>query len=465
MDVSSLAKAIKGDVVTPDQPTYADAIKRWAKNAERRAAVVVFVKDEEDLAASIKFAKEHKLKFAIRGGGHNAAGASSAEEGLVVDLGKYLKQVRVDAEAKLAYIGGGAIWKDVDEEAIKYGLATVGGTVNHTGVGGLTLGGGLGWLSGRYGLASDNLRRATVVTADGSILRLQLDTENQDLFWGIRGGGSNFGVVTEFVLQLYPQRKTVYAGSIVYTMDNAEKVVNATQEWWLNIKEDEGMSQAATFHNGMPLFIACVFYNGSEAEGRERFKAFLDIEHIVDGTKEIPYEALNALQNAIVEPGLCYYLTGTAQKDPSMSSTLEVMKKLVEIAPEGFTPAVLAEYFPLEKINSVPTTETAFRRERKTYIVTIISWPNSEGEDKTARARAIARELDIILSKGQGISESTKLGYANYDMDHGAGDKESPAFDVKARQAFAGNYTRLQKLKKQYDPEVFFDRWFPIAPA
>ncbi|KAH6909363.1 FAD binding domain-containing protein [Coprinopsis sp. MPI-PUGE-AT-0042] len=464
MNVSSLAKAIKGDVVTPDQPTYADAIKRWAKNAERRAAVVVFVKDEEDVVASIKFAKEHKLKFAIRGGGHNAAGASSMEGGLVVDLGRYLKKVRVDTEAKLAYIGGGALWKDVDEEAIKYGLASVGGTVNHTGVGGLTLGGGFGWLSGRHGLVIDNLRRATVVTADGSILTAS-DTENQDLFWGIRGGGSNFGVVTEFVLQLHPQRKTVYAGPIVYTMNNVERVVSTIQNWSLNIKEDEGMIQATTFQNGMPLFVACVFYNGSEAEGRENFKAFLDIEHIVDGTKEIPYETLNTLQNAVAVPGRCYYLKGAAQRAVSASSVLEVMKKLGDVALEGFAPAVLTEYLPLDKINSVPTTQTAFRRERASNIVTVISWPHSEGEDKTPRARTLYGELDHILTQGQGISGSAKLGYANYDMDHAAGDRDSPAFDEKTRQAFADNYPRLQKLKKQYDPEVFFDKWFPIAPA
>ncbi|KAH6909362.1 FAD binding domain-containing protein [Coprinopsis sp. MPI-PUGE-AT-0042] len=464
MNVSSLAKAIKGDVVTPDQPTYADAIKRWAKNAERRAAVVVFVKDEEDVAASIKFAKEHELKFAIRGGGHNAAGASSIEGGLVVDLGKYLKEVRVDAEAKLAYIGGGALWKHVEEEAIKHGLASVGGTVNHTGVGGLTLGGGFGWLSGRHGLVIDNLRQATVVTADGSVLTAS-DTENQDLFWGIRGGGSNFGVVTEFVLQLHPQRKTVYAGPIIYTMNNVEKVVSTIQNWSLNIKEDEGMIQATTFQNGMPLLLACVFYNGSEAEGRENFKAFLDIEHIVDGTKEIPYEALNTLQNAFAEPGRCYYLKGAAQKAASVSSVLEIMKKLGDVASEGFAPTVATEYLPLDKVNSVPTTQTAFRRERTSNIITLISWPYSEGEDKTPRARALYGELDHILTQGQGISGSAKLGYANYDMDHAAGDKDSPAFDEKARQAFADNYPRLQKLKKQYDPEVFFDRWFPIAPA
>jgi FAD/FMN-containing dehydrogenase len=131
MDTSTLI--VKGDVITPSHEAYADAIKRWAKNAERQAAVVVFPKNAADVAASILFAKQHKLSFAIRGGGHNAAGASSVEGGLVVDLGKYLNQVRVDAEAELpvAYVGGGALWEHVDKAAIKHGLASVGGTVNH----------------------------------------------------------------------------------------------------------------------------------------------------------------------------------------------------------------------------------------------------------------------------------------------------------------------------------------------
>jgi FAD/FMN-containing dehydrogenase len=129
MDISTLK--VKGDVVTPTHPAYADAIKRWAKNAERRAAVVVFPKDAKDVAASILFAKERKLSFAIRGGGHNAAGASSVEGGLVVDLGKYINRVRIDTKAKLAYVGGGALWEQVDKEAIKHGLASVGGNVNH----------------------------------------------------------------------------------------------------------------------------------------------------------------------------------------------------------------------------------------------------------------------------------------------------------------------------------------------
>lgn len=134
MDISPLTQAVKGDVITPDHTEYSEALHRWAKNAERRAAAVVFVKDGEDVAAAIEFAKEHQLLFAIRGGGHNAGGASSAEGGIVVDLSRYLNKVTVDPEAKLGYIGGGCVWKHVDEEAIKFGLATVGGTVNHVSV-------------------------------------------------------------------------------------------------------------------------------------------------------------------------------------------------------------------------------------------------------------------------------------------------------------------------------------------
>lgn len=463
MDVSSLVQSVKGDVITPDHPEYSAALTRWAKNAERRAAAVVFVKDEEDVAATIKFAKEHKLLFAIRGGGHNAGGASSAEDGIVVDLSRYLNKVRVNSEAKLGYIGGGCVWKDVDEEAIKYGLATVGGTVNHTGVGGLTLGGGFGWLSSRHGLTIDNLRQATVVTADGSILTAN-ENENAELFWGIRGGGSNFGVVTEFVLQLYPQRETVFAGPIIYTMDKVEEVTAEVKKWWPTITEDEGVIQAISLHAEKPVMAIFVFYNGTEEEGRARFKPFFDIAHIMDGAKMIPYEKLNTLHNPKVDHGECYYLTGSTQREPSSTSIREAMERLSQVASEGYRwIGIMVEYHGLDKVNAVSPTATAFRRPRTPNIAIAISWsPNSDDGTRNQKARQLGKELDRIFTKADAIPGSVHLGYINYDMDP---DAPREANDEKARNGFGENYARLQKVKKQYDPDNFFNRWFPITPA
>jgi len=173
----------KGDIVTPQDQGYETVIDRWAANARRRAAVVAFVKDAKDVALAIMYAQKAALRIAIRGGGHSAAGTSSSEGGLIIDLSRCLNQVRVHADKKLAFVQGGAIWRTVDEAAIKYGLACVAGAVNDTGVGGLSVGGGYGWLSGAHGLVIDNTVEVTIVTADGSELRAN-EMQNSELFLG-----------------------------------------------------------------------------------------------------------------------------------------------------------------------------------------------------------------------------------------------------------------------------------------
>ncbi|TFK28966.1 FAD binding domain-containing protein [Coprinopsis marcescibilis] len=479
-EISGLINSVKGDVVTEDHPSYAAAISRWARNAERKAKVVVFVKNAEDVVASIAYAKEHKLAFAIRGGGHNSATASSVTGGLVVDLSRYLNNVRVDSESQLGYVGGGALWRDVDAEAIKFGLATVGGTVNHTGVGGLSLGGGYGWLGGRHGMVVDNIRQVTIVTADGSTLTAN-ETEHSDLFWGIRGGGSNFGVVTEFVFQLYPQRRTVFAGLVLYGADKAEQITELTKTWLYKRTADECMIQTATARNGVPVLAIFFFYNGSEAEGREAYKAFFDIEHIFNGAKEIPYEQLNSMQNPMVEHGRGYYLKGTTQKVPNATSLSEILAKCEQLGQEGeFVPGILHEYFNLDKVNAVSDSATPFRRGLDMNVLTVLSWDDDVSPEKTDKARAVAKEIGDIVARGQDVQGT---GYSNYETDAAGGsdgdrvveDSEAGSsvegsewpvdFDAKAKLGFSSNYPRLQQVKKQYDPELFFNRWYPISPA
>lgn len=192
---------------------------------------VVFPKDEKDVSEAIKFATANNLPLAVKGGGHNPSGASSIDDGLSFDLNRYFDTARVDPQNRLAYVGGGALWKTVDYAAIEHGLATPGGTVNHTGVGGLILGGGYGYLSAKHGLTIDNLVQATVVLADGSIVTAS-ETSHPDLFWAIRGAGGNFGIVTEFVLKLHPQRKTVFSGIVVFPAPLLDQVVAVVDRWW-----------------------------------------------------------------------------------------------------------------------------------------------------------------------------------------------------------------------------------------
>lgn len=273
-DLSSFRNAFKGDIITPSDEGYERAIVRWAFNAMRRAHIVAYVRDAADVSTALRYAKANGVKIAVHGGGHSPSGASSSEDGLVVDLSRYVNSVWVDPEAKLAYVGGGATWGMVDKATMEHGLAMTGGTVSHVrafhvanahhvltvasdrsrrvssygsdsvsrshGLQSLTVGGGYGWLSPMHGLTIDHLRQATVVTADGTI-HTASSTENSDLFWGIRGGGSNFGVVTEFVFHLHPQRRTVFGGPVLFTRDKVEAIARTIEEWFLSAGPKEAL--------------------------------------------------------------------------------------------------------------------------------------------------------------------------------------------------------------------------------
>ena len=294
-DISSLKQSFKGDIVTPADPNYKDAIARWAVNAERPARVVAFVKDEPDVCLALSYARNNNLPVAIRCGGHSPSGSSSAKDGLVVDLSRYFNYAVADPDTRTVRVGGGALWDTVEKESIKHNLATVAGSVSHVrnfllgppafcltqhphpghrlgfqgtlplrlvtnlsdGMSRLLLGGGYGFLTGQHGLAVDNLLQAcsllqlfsipfdriiqaTLITANGTTLTLS-DTENAELFWGIRGGGSNFGICTEFVLRLHPQRRTIFSGLVVYPAEVLSELITVLNRWWKNAKKNEGM--------------------------------------------------------------------------------------------------------------------------------------------------------------------------------------------------------------------------------
>ncbi|KAF8974279.1 hypothetical protein BDZ97DRAFT_1935235 [Flammula alnicola] len=429
IDTAALVEVLKGDVVTPGHLDYAEAISRWASNSERKAKAVAFVKNNEDVVSAIKFARANGLPIAVRGGGHHVGGASSIENGLVIDLSRYLDGVTVDPSKKLAYVGGGAVWATVDKEGIKHGLATVAGTVNHP-----SPWGGYGWLTAAHGLAIDNLVQATVVTADGSIL-VASNKDNEDLFFAIRGGGVNFGVVTEFVFQLYPQRPTIYAGTLIFAPPALEKLIQVTDI-------DEGMLQMTTVGpDGNPVIALFVFYNGTESEGRARFKPFFDIGPVADMTKERPYEELNALQNPMTGPGKAVYWKGVANKRPHHPSIAKAHEKITEL------------------------NATAFRREMVNNVLINITWDHKI-QDRTEEARKTAHEIaDIITGHQSEMTNSEILGYSNYDPDSAAPMEKAAVVIDKAKLVFGENYPRLQAIKKRYDPDNVFNKWFPIMPA
>lgn len=459
-------KSFTGDWITPDHPSYSEAIARWASNAERRAAAVAFVKNAQDIVIVLNHAKEHKSLIAIRGGGHSASGASSIEGGIVIDLSRYLADVRVDPAEKLAFIGGGAIWETVDKTTIKHGLATVGGTVNHTGVGGLLLGGGYGFLTGEHGLALDNLVKATVVTASGEVLTASA-TENADLFWGIRGAGCNFGVVTEFVLRLHPQRRTVFGGIVAYPPPLIDSAVSTTAKFVEEgLSEKEAIYYAQTMDpggSGNPFALLLLFWNGSEEEGRNHFKRFFDLGPVMNTCKEIPYEELNTLQNFTVPPGRNYYMSGVFSSGPQVDAAKNLVSRLPSLSKESNANFTIAyELLPKEKTLEVPNNATAHTRRPLFNVLLLATWGDKD-TNKLDVVRNASSELGRIVIQGEKvITEHHNTGYGNYNAEYVA--SPAGATGIAAQKLFGEKYARLQKLKKQYDPDGVFFKWNPITP-
>ncbi|KIM25633.1 hypothetical protein M408DRAFT_205383 [Serendipita vermifera MAFF 305830] len=474
-----LADGFTGDLVVATDPEYQASLLRFAKNAQRNAAMVAFVKSAEDVSKVITLVNARStgpgsIHVAVRGGGHSTSGSSSSEGGIVIDLSRYLNTARVDQERQLGYVGGGANWAAVDKEAIKYGLATTGGTVNHTGVGGLSLGGGLGWLMGEHGMTIDNILQVTLVTSDGSILTVN-STSHPDLYWGIRGGGPNFGCVTEFVFQLYPQRPTVFAGPLVFPPPLLPTVMDAVHEWYAGASEKEAAVVAMTSKGstGTPLVIAIVFYNGDEEEGRKRFSKLLSLGPIVDGTRMIPYEALNSLQNGTAPYGGNYHLSGTVRGERGIKAetAIQLFDQLVEIASapgecatDGVpVMAVVWEFFHLKKAASVASDATAYRmRVAHPASPIMIAW-QTDGPEATKDAKN--RILQLKQRLDEGLKDSFGGGRGKDDTGYGNYEMGNPQATDAAAPLYGENYPRLQELKAKYDPAMMFRSWYPIQPT
>src|SRR5829696_769737 len=229
LDTAGLQDGFRGELLRPQDPGYEDARKVWNGSISRFPALIARCAGVADVIAAVKFAKDNGLLVAVRGGGHSYPGHSVCDGGIVIDLSK-MKGIRVDPEARTARVQPGALWGELDHETQAVGLATTGGFVSHTGVAGLTLGGGIGWLHRKHGLTIDQLLSVDLITAGGEFVKAS-ETENAELFWGLRGGGGNFGIATEFEFRLHPVGPTVLAGAIFWPMEDAPALLRFYREW------------------------------------------------------------------------------------------------------------------------------------------------------------------------------------------------------------------------------------------
>jgi FAD/FMN-containing dehydrogenase len=324
-ELKELRDSLRGALLLPGQPGYDEARKVLNASIDRHPALIVQPTGTADVRTAVGFAREHSLLLAVKCGGHSYAGKSTCEGGMQIDLSRF-RGVRVDPAARVAYVDGGSLLGELDHEAMSQGLVTTSGTVSHTGVGGLTLGAGFGRLARRFGLALDNLRAVDIVTADGKLLRASTE-ENPDLYWGVRGGGGNFGVVTSFEFRLHPMQRQVIGGNLIFPIERARELLDFYASYSLEAPDelycDAIMSAPA---NGKPgVFIIDVCYSGPAAEADRILAPLRKLgTPIVDSIKSVDYVKLQRSNDRTDPRNVGTYLKSGFINDfpPALVSTL-----------------------------------------------------------------------------------------------------------------------------------------------
>ncbi|MGW4832599.1 FAD-binding oxidoreductase [Amycolatopsis japonica] len=456
-ETTTLREKLSGTVVTAADPGYDTARAVWNGDIDRRPAVVAECATREDVVTALAFGREKGLEITVRGGGHSFSGSAVADDGLVIDLGG-LRRITVDPDARTARAGGGAVWADLDETTQRYGLATVGGTVSDTGVGGLTLGGGFGWLTAKHGLTIDNLLSAEVVTADGRILRAS-EVEHPDLFWALRGGGGNFGVVTEFEFRLH-RVGLAEVGLFFWTLADAPDAMRFAKDVIATLPPGTGSmlvgitAPPAPFvppeHHFAPgLALVVAGFDGPERHERlvERIRGGLPTAFEL--LTPMPYAELQKLLDPTAPRGILAY-----EKSLYVSSLSEkVIDVIAARLPDKASPTTVMPIVPLQDtFSTVPDDATAFGGPRTPGFVIGLA-ATAPTPELLAADRAWVRSLwEELLPHSNNYG-----GYLNFMNEY---DED------RVRTAFgAEKYARLAAIKAVYDPDNVFHHNANIRPA
>jgi FAD/FMN-containing dehydrogenase len=445
-----------GRLIHPRDPEYDDTRAVFNAMIDRKPAVIARCRNAADVAAVIGLAREHGLPLSIYGGGHGVTGAAVVDDGIVLDL-RDINAVDVDVAGKVARVGGGATWGDVDAATQEHGLAVTGGRVSTTGVGGLTLGSGSGWLERKLGYVCDNLLQAEVVTADGRIVTAS-PAENDDLFWALRGGGGNFGIVTTFHLQLHELGPTVLGGLLVYPPDNASELVRFYREFLRTAPDAVGGGLAFICAppeefvpepvRGQPVIGVVVCYAGPVDEGEAAFKPLRDFgPPAVDMVAPMPYAAVQQLLDPANPHGMRNYWSGDFLADlPD-----EAVDVLVGIATKPVSPMTQIILVPGGgAVARVDDEATAFGQRNAPWNMHYLSmWADAADDDKNI---AYTRHLAASMKPW-----TTGEVYLNFIGDEGLTRVESAFGPAK--------WKRLTELKKKWDPDNVFRHNQNIPPA
>ncbi len=446
--------AVRGRVIQAADPEYEAARRVYNAQIDRRPALIVQCAGVADVIHAVNYARERKLPAAIRGGGHSAPGFGTCDGGIVIDLSR-LKGIRVDPDAATARMEGGCTWGDVDHATHIFGLATPGGIISTTGVGGLTTGGGFGYLSRRYGLACDNLISADVITADGQLRKADA-THNPDLFWAIRGGGGNFGVVVSFEFRLHPVAQ-VYAGPILYRPEDAAAVMRLFREFMPTAPREFSAFFAFLVVPSHPPFpenlwgqvlpgVMCA-YSGDLRAGeavtkplREFGPPLLALPH------EMPYPVLQSLFDGLLPPGLHHYWKADFIHDLND----EMIAEHVKFGPRIPTVSSAMHIYPMDgAIQDVAEADTAFAYRKVGYVHILAA--------VTPDASSMPPQRDWVREYWTALHPHSAGGsYVNFLMEEG---------DERIAASYRANHQRLSAIKAKYDPSNLFCVNQNVQPA
>ena len=443
--VQGLRDQVRGQTITPDDADYDDARRVYNAMIDRRPSVVVRAAGTDDVAAAVNYARDNGLAVAVRGGSHSVPGFGTGDDAVVIDLNG-MQRVEVDAARRTARAEGGATWGAFNDATHVHGLATTGGIISTTGVGGLTLGGGIGYLARGHGLSCDNLRAAEVVTADGKIVAAT-PHDNADLFWALRGGGGNFGVVTAFEFDLHPVAE-IYGGPMFFELSHAADVLRWYRDFIKDAPEQLGGFPAWQIAPPLPFipeerhgepFLAFVYcWAGPVDEGEAAIKSLRDVAPTVaEHVGPMPYPALNSAFDALVPPGLQHYWKANFVNE----LTDDAIAAHLEHGPKVPTVNSTVHIYPINgACHRVGEGDTAFAYRDATFATVIAGmWPDpAENEANTAWVRGFYDATAPLSEPG---------GYVNFMADDDQG---------RIRDNYKGNYDRLVDVKRAYDPGNLF---------
>ena len=448
--LETLRTQVRGQLLQPGDPDYDTVRQLWNAMIDRHPAVIVRCAGVADVIAAVAFAREHDLVLAVRGGGHNVAGNAVCDGGLMLDL-SLMKGIRVDPVARMARAEAGVLWSELDHETQAFGLATVGGTISTTGIAGLTLGGGFGWLTRQFGLACDNLLSADVVTADGRFLHASAE-ENPDLFWALHGGGGNFGVVTSFAYRLHEVGPTILAGPIFHAIDDAQEVFRAFRDTASTAPDAlGGMAAMLTSPEGVPLAALVPVWTGPLDAGEGVLRPLREVgTPVADLVGPMPYRTMQSLLDGAFPSGRRNYWKSGFLRNLD-DAAIAVLSEHFRRVPSPYAGFGIELYGGA--VSRVGADETAFPHRGNPFNILIFTAWDDPAED--AANMGWGRELWSALQPfaAEGV-------YVNY-----LGDAVAEGTD-RVRAAYGpAIYERLASLKRAYDPTNLFCMNQNIAPA